>query len=71
MKITLNLDETWANEETISTAVMDALHAAIRVEVQRIVKQMMKEHEAAIAGVAKARARQLIAETQKALNDLT
>ena len=67
MKLVIDLDDTWSQEESISAAIKESIEAEINKEVRKLVKAAVDENKSAIIAVANAYARRMVAEAEKAL----
>jgi rRNA-processing protein FCF1 len=67
MKLTIDLDEEWTYEETISAAIKTAIEEEIGKEIRKLVKEAVTENRAAIVAVASAYAKRMVTEAQTAL----
>ena len=67
MKLVIDLDDTWSQEENISAAIKESIEAEINKEVRKLVKAAVDENKSAIIAVANAYARRMVAEAEKAL----
>jgi len=67
MKLVIDLDDTWAFEESISAAIKDSIESEIGKEVRKLVRASVDENKAAIIAVANAYAKRMVAEAEKAL----
>ena len=68
MKLVIDHDDTWSYEESVSTAIKEAIEAEISKEVRRLVKTAVEENKQAIVAVANAYAKRMVAEAKKALD---
>ena len=67
MKLVIDLDDTWAYEESISAAIKESIESEIGKEVRKLVRASVDENKAAIIAVANAYAKRMVAEAEKAL----
>lgn len=67
MKLVIDLDDTWTYEESISAAIKESIEAEIGKEVRKVVRAAVDENKTAIVAVAKAYAKRLVSEAEKAL----
>ena len=67
MKLSIDLDDTWSYEESISTAIKEAIEAEVGKEIRKHVRTAIDENKAAIIAVASAYAKRMVAEAEKAL----
>ena len=67
MKLVIDLDDTWAFEESISAAIKESIESEIGKEVRKLVRAAVDENKAAIIAVANAYAKRMVAEAEKAL----
>ena len=67
MKLVIDLDDTWAFEESISAAIKESIESEIGKEVRKLVRASVDENKAAIIAVANAYAKRMVAEAEKAL----
>lgn len=67
MKLTIDLDDTWSYEESISAAIKEAIEAEVGKEIRKQVKVAIEENKSAIIAVASSYAKRMVAEAEKAL----
>lgn len=67
MKLVIDLDETWSYEESISSAIKEAIESEIGKEIRKLVKIAVTENHSAIVAVANAYAKRMVSEAEKAL----
>ena len=67
MKLTIDLNEEWAYDESIATGIREAIEDEIGREVRKVVKLAVEENKAAIVALANAYAKRMVAEAQRAL----
>ena len=68
MKLSIDLDNEWMYEESISAAIKYAIEDAIGKEVRKVVKETVEENKAAIIALASAYGKKLVAEAQRTLD---
>ena len=67
MKLSIDLDDTWSYEESISAAIKEAIEAEVGKEIRKHVRVAIEENKAAIIAVATSYAKRMVAEAEKAL----
>lgn len=67
MKLTIDLDNYWAYDETIADCIKEAIMQEVSKEVRKVAKQAADDNREAIVALANAYAKRMVAEATKAL----